>query len=122
MTFIDEIRAIWPFLSVLTTIFSVLATLAAGFCLYHLNKRFASKDDHAVLRSTQNNHAERIGLLERRVEMMPDSETMHKIQLSIQEIRGDFKAQQAQMSGISDSIEVMRQSVDRLVHVHMKDS
>lgn len=115
----DEITRLGPVLSLLATLFSVFASLVAGWCLYHLSRRFVPRAAHELVKKTQIEHAERLDALERRMETVPDGKTMLKLQLSIQEIRGDLKAQDAKIDGISGMVQALKTNLDILVQSHM---
>ena len=68
MNVIDEINRWWPVLS-------IIATLACGWCLYQLSRRFVSKDEHEALHGTVRGLGGRVDVLERRMETVPDAET-----------------------------------------------
>ena len=55
-------------------------------------ERIVSKDEHNAVKAEQEIISERLDVLERRMETVPDGKTLHNIQLSLEELRGDMKA------------------------------
>ena len=125
MDFITNINQVWPMLSVLTSVASVLAAVAAAFCLYHLNKRFVSRQEHedlaADMASGQAKHDQRLDVLERRMETVPSGKDIHKLQLAVEEMRGDNKAMRAQLDGMKDAMDGIGNNIDMLVRAHLKE-
>ena len=115
MNVIDEINRWWPVLS-------IIATLACGWCLYQLSRRFVSKDEHEALHGTVRGLGGRVDVLERRMETVPDAGTMHAIQLSLEELRGDMKAIGTRMDGMETSISGMKGQIKILVQHHLENS
>ena len=125
MDFITNINQVWPMLSVLTSVASVLAAIAAAFCLYHLNKRFVSRQEHddfaAAMSAGQAKHGQRLDVLERRMETVPGGRDIHKLQLAVEEMRGDNKAMRAQLDGMKDAMDGIGNNIDMLVRAHLKE-
>ena len=115
MNVIDEINRWWPVLS-------ILATLAYGWCLYQLSRRFVSKDEHNAVKAEQEIISERLDVLERRMETVPDGKTMHAIQLSLEELRGDMKAIGTRMDGMKTSVSGLENQIAMLVQHHLENS
>ena len=115
MNVIDEINRWWPVLS-------ILATLACGWCLYQLSRRFVSKDEHNAVKAEQEIISERLDVLERRMETVPDGKTMHAIQLSLEELRGDMKAIGTRMDGMKTSVSGLENQIAMLVQHHLENS
>ena len=95
--FLTELDRWWPVLG-------VIATLFYGWGIYHLSRRFVTKEEYAAVRTEQESMSGRLESLERRMETVPDSETMHRIALSLAEVRGDMKAVRNRMDGMDTSI------------------
>lgn len=115
MNIIDEINRWWP-------VFSIIATLACGWCLYQLSRRFVSKGEHEVVKAEQEIISERLDVLERRMETVPDGKTLHNIQLSLEELRGDMKAIGAHMDGVETSVAGLKNEISMLVQHHLENS
>jgi hypothetical protein len=120
---IDEINRLWPMLSVLLTVCGILATLFAGYFLYHLRRHFVSRSEHeahcAEHDALADEHGRRLDALERHMETVPKKDDLLRLQLSIEELRGEYKALNAKMDGISDTLSIMQRSIELLVQSHM---
>ena len=115
MNIIDEINRWRPVLS-------ILATLACGWCLYQLSRRFVSKDEHNAVKAEQESIAGRLDVLERRMETVPDGKTMLGIQLLLKEQRGDMKALEARLEGIESGMVGLKNQIDMLIQHHLEGS
>ena len=113
--FIDEINRWLPFLG-------GIATLLWPFILFQLSKRFVGKAEYESMKTAQGEVVARLEELERRMETVPDGKTMHVIQLSLEEMRGDVKALDASMDGIETSISGLREQISMLVQHHLENS
>ena len=109
---LTELDRWWPVLG-------ILATLFYGWGIYHLSQRFASKKELESVRTGQECMSERLGRLERRMETTPDAETMHKIALSLAEVRGDLKAVRNRMDGMETAISGLKEQINMLVQHHL---
>ena len=106
---LTELDRWWPVLG-------ILATLVYGWGVYHLSRRFATRAEH---HDTQKTVAEQ---LERRMETVPDGKTMHAIQLSLEELRGDMKAIGTRMDGMKTSVSGLENQIAMLVQHHLENS
>lgn len=124
--FIDEINRWLPFLG-------GIAALLWPFVLYHLSKKFVGKAEYEAMKANreaeygamkeaQEEIADRLKDLERRMETVPDGKTMHLIQLSLGELRGDVKAQDAKIDGMVDRFDALANNVEMLIQHHLKES
>ncbi len=95
----------WPVLG-------VIATLFYGWGIYHLSRRFVTKEEYEAVRTEQENMSGRLESLERRMETVPDSETMHRIALSLAEVRN-------RMDGMDTSIGGIKEQINMLVQHHL---
>lgn len=114
-TLLDEINRWWPLLS-------IAATLACGWCLWQLSRRFVSREEHDAILEAQDTLESRVEKLERRMETVPDAETMHKIELSLMELRGDMKAVCGRMDGMETSITGLKNEISMLLEHHLENS
>lgn len=74
------------------------------------------------MKEAQEEIADRLKELERRMETVPDDKTMHLIQLSLGELRGDVKAQDAKIDGMVDRFDALANNVEMLIEHHLKES
>lgn len=109
---LTELDRWWPVLG-------ILATLFYGWGIYHLSQRFASKKELESVRTDQESLSGRLEKLEKRMETVPDAETMHKIALSLAEVRGDMKAVRNRMDGMESAITGMKEQINMLVQHHL---
>lgn len=112
---LTELDRWWPVLGILATVFY-------GWGIYHLSRRFATREEYEAVRTEQEHMSGRLEELEKRVETVPDSETMHKIQLSLMELRGDMKAVCSRMDGMETSIMGLKNEISMLVEHHLENS
>ncbi len=110
-----ELDRWWPVLGIAATVFY-------GWGIYHLSRRFVTKEEYENAKTEQDAIAERLELLERRMETVPDGETMHKIALSLAEVRGDMKAVRNRMDGMETAIAGIKEQVNMLVQHHLENS
>ena len=110
---LTELDRWWPVLG-------ILATLFYGWGIYHLSQRFASKKELESVRTEQESMSGRLEKLEKRMETVPDAETMHKIALSLAEVRGDLKSVRERMGGVETAISGIREQVNMLVQHHLE--
>lgn len=112
-TLLDEINRWWPVLGVFATAFY-------GWGLYHLSARFATKGDVETMIEEQEAIVSRLDDLERRMETVPDSETMHKIALSLAELRGDMRGLSGRMDGMETSLAGLKNEIGMLIEHHLE--
>lgn len=112
---LTELDRWWPVLG-------ILATLFYGWGIYHLSRRFATKEEFSGVKSEQTDMSERLELLERRMETVPDTVTMHRIALSLSELRGDMKEMRGRMDGVETSISGIKNQINLLVQHHLENS
>lgn len=113
--FLTELDRWWPVLGILATVFY-------GWGIYHLSRRFATKEEYEAVRTEQESMAGRLEELEKRMETVPDAKTMHRIQLSLEELRGDMKSLGSRMDGMETSISGMKSQINILVQHHLENS
>lgn len=113
--FLTELDRWWPVLG-------ILATLFYGWGIYHLSRRFATREEFRTVRAEQETMSGRLDELERRMETVPDSETMHTIQLSLAELRGDMKVVCSRMDGMETSITGLKNEISMLLEHHLENS
>lgn len=80
-----------------------------GWLWWSVRQKFCQKEEHAAL-------AGRVAKLEQN---MPDEGTMLALQLGIQEMRGEFRAFDARMEGLQDSVGAIRTNLDMLMQHHL---
>lgn len=112
---LTELDRWWPVLGVLATVFY-------GWGIYHLSRRFATKEEYAAVKTEQESMSGRLDELERRMETVPDAGTMHRILLSLEELRGDMKSLGTRMDGMETSISGMKNQINILVQHHLENS
>lgn len=112
---LTELDRWWPVLGVLATVFY-------GWGIYHLSRRFATKEEYAAVKTEQESMSGRLDELERRMETVPDAKTLHKIALSLMELRGDMKEVRGRMDGMETSISGMKNQINILVQHHLENS
>lgn len=115
MNFMDELNRWWPLLS-------IAATLVCGWCLWQLSRRFVSREEHEAVMEAQSALTRRVDDLEKRMETVPDAATMHKIELSLTELRGDMKAVCSRMDGVETSIAGLKNEISMLLEHHLENS
>lgn len=104
------------------SVLGIFATAFYGWGIYHLSGRFATKKEYEAVKTEQETISGRLEELERRMETVPDSETMHKIQLSLMELRGDMKAVCSRMDGMETSIVGLKNEISMLLEHHLENS
>ena len=114
-TLLDEINRWWPLLS-------IAATLACGWCLWQLSRRFVSREEHEAILEAQDTLESRVEKLERRMETAPDNETMLSIQLSLAELRGGVKTLDSRMDGMENSMTGLKNEISMLIEHHLENS
>ena len=112
---LTELDRWWPVLGILATAFY-------GWGIYHLSRRFATREEYEAVRTEQENMSGRLGELEKRMETAPDARTMHAIELSLTELRGDMKEICGRMDGMETSISGMKNQINMLVQHHLENS
>ena len=112
---LTELDRWWPVLGVFATVFY-------GWGIYHLSRRFATREELGAVRTEQENVSDRLEVLERRMETVPDNQTMHKIQLSLMELRGDMKAVCGRMDGMEMSIVGLKNEISMLLEHPLENS
>ncbi len=105
----------WPVLGILATVFY-------GWGIYHLSRRFATREEFRTIKEEQETISGRLEELERRMETVPDAQTMHKIELSLTELRGDMKAICSRMDGMETSIVGLKNEISMLLEHHLENS
>ena len=94
----------------------------AGGACNQLSRRFVSKGEHEAVKAEQEIISERLDVLERRMETVPDGKTLHNIQLSLEELRGDMKAIGAHMDGVETSVAGLKNEISMLVQHHLENA
>lgn len=115
MNIMDELNRWWPLLS-------IAATLVCGWCLWQLSRRFVSREEHSAVLEAQSALSRRVDTLEKRMETVPDNKTMHKIELSLTELRGDMKAVCSRMDGMETSLMGLKNEISMLLEHHLENS
>lgn len=100
----------------------ILATVFYGWGIYHLSRRFATREEFRTIKEEQETISGRLEELERRMETVPDAQTMHKIELSLTELRGDMKAICSRMDGMETSIVGLKNEISMLLEHHLENS
>ncbi len=54
------------------------------------------------------------------METVPDNETMHKIALSLSELRGDMKEMRGRMDGMETSMVGLKNEISMLIEHHLE--
>ena len=85
-----------------------------GWIWWSANQRFAKHEDVSALSS-------RLASVEAGLKELPDAATMHKVELALEEIRGDMRAQRARMDGMDTHLCAINNNVEILVQNHMKE-
>ncbi len=112
---LTELDRWWPVLGILATVFY-------GWGIYHLSRRFATREEFRTIKEEQETISGRLEELERRMETVPDAQTMHKIELSLTELRGDMKAICSRMDGMETSIVGLKNEISMLLEHHLENS
>ena len=112
---LTELDRWWPLLGILATVFY-------GWGIYHLSRRFATREEFRAVKTEQEDMSARLELLERRLETVPDNETMHKIALSLTELRGDMKELRGRMDGMENSMTGLKNEISMLIEHHLENS
>ena len=112
---LTELDRWWPVLGILATVFY-------GWGIYHLSRRFATREEFRTIKEEQETISGRLEELERRMETVPDAQTMHKIELSLTELRGDMKAICSRMAGLETSIVGLKNEISMLLEHHLENS
>lgn len=112
---LTELDRWWPLLGILATVFY-------GWGIYHLSRRFATREEFRAVKTEQEDMSARLELLERRLETVPDNETMHKIALSLTELRGDMKEMRGRMDGMETSMTGLKNEISMLIEHHLENS
>ena len=112
---LTELDRWWPVLGILATVFY-------GWGIYHLSRRFATREEFRTIKEEQETISGRLEELERRIETVPDAQTMHKIELSLTELRGDMKAICSRMDGMETSIVGLKNEISMLLEHHLENS
>lgn len=112
---LTELERWWPVLGIFATAFY-------GWGLYHLSARFATKGEYETLITEQEAIAGRLEELERRMESVPENRTMHAIELSLSELRGDMKELRGRMDGMETSITGLKNEIAMLLEHHLENS
>ena len=112
---LTELDRWWPVLGILATVFY-------GWGIYHLSRRFATREEFRAVKTEQEDMSARLELLERRMETVPDAKTLHKIDLSLMELRGDMKEVRGRMDGMETSITGLKNEISMLIEHHLENS
>lgn len=110
---LTELDRWWPVLGIFATVFY-------GWGLYHLSRRFATQEEFGTMEAEQKVLSGRLDDLERRMETVPDSETMHKIALSLAELRGDMRGLSGRMDGMETSLSGLKNEIGMLIEHHLE--
>lgn len=106
MTFLELLND-WNF------ILTYIGPPLCGWIWWSARQRFAVKEDVAAL-------SERVQKVEIKLAEVPDGDTMLKIQLALQELRGDMKAQDAKLDGVVSSVDALKNNTDMLLQHHLR--
>lgn len=85
-----------------------------GWVWWSARQKFALKDVVEALSS-------RTAVLELTIKDVPDGQTMLRIQLALEELRGDMKAQDAKMDGVLSSVDALKNNTEMLIQHHLRD-
>lgn len=107
MTFIEIVNDWLPTLT-------YIGPPLCGWIWWSANQRFAKREDISALHS-------RLASVETKLDDLPDAATMHKVELALEEIRGDMRAQRARMDGMDTHLCAINTNVEMLVQNHMKE-
>ena len=111
MSAIDLFQQLWPALY-------VIGALAFGWGMWQLSRYFVPRSEHTKL-------VDELTCLSGQVSQtrsLPDNKTMHTIQLSLEELRGSVKAQDAKIDGMVDRFDALANNVEMLIEHHLRDS
>lgn len=111
---LEEINRWWPLLS-------IAATMVCGWCLWQLSRRFVTREEYIANLEAQESLICRVEKLEQHMENVPSNETLHKIELSLTELRGDMKALCSRMDGMENSITRLKNEISMLLE-HQLDT
>ena len=122
MSAIDLFQQLWPALY-------VIGALAFGWGMWQLSRYFVPRSEHTklvdelpCLSGQVSKLSDRVGELETQTRSLPDNKTMHTIQLSLEELRGSVKAQDAKIDGMVDRFDALANNVEMLIEHHLRDS
>lgn len=86
-----------------------------------MQSKFATRDDleklktaHNALKDQQDLGEMKMAFMEKAIQQMPDESSLHNISNQITELKGDFKALNARLSGFNDISDRMQNQVDRI--------
>lgn len=107
------------------TLLWMLATVLAGFVLWHMSQRFVSKEafelamaaqDKARAKQEESLAVLRDSILELNatIKNMPSIGSLHRLELGLEELRGLQRETAAQLKGHLAAMERLNNSVDRL--------
>lgn len=87
----------------------VLVALQTVFLwvVWSLKRHFVAKAEHEAL-------ADRVGVVEVRLERMPDKDALHALQLDMANFRGDIRTIIAQNEGVVNSMTALARGLERL--------
>ncbi|MEG2140816.1 MAG: DUF2730 family protein [Bilophila sp.] len=91
-----------------------LVPLLCGWIWWSARQKFVLKDEQAAL-------ARRVSELENAVKDIPDEATMLELRLSLQEMRGEFKAFNAKLEGLQTNVAAVRTNIDMLMQHHLDE-
>lgn len=103
----------------------VLVTLLTGYVLWHMSQRFVGKKefesaiaDQSALRERQDKTladlTAKIAQLNSAITNLPNTASLHRLELGLEELRGLHKESAAQLKGQSAALERLNNNFDRL--------
>lgn len=118
MDFLQLITEHWNILWVLVTVFT-------GFVLWHMSQRFVSKKDFDAALAELNAQREKqdkalehlsssLLKLDATIDNMPNTASLHRLELGLEELRGLQRENSAQLKGQSAALERLNNNFDRL--------
>lgn len=101
------------------SLIGLVAPPLCGWIWWSAKKSFAGKNEVTAMQTAQTAILARLESLEANV---PDNQTMHKIELSLTELRGDMKAVCGRMDGMETSIVGLKNEISMLLEHHLENS
>lgn len=100
--------------------------------LWSLNKKFTPREDCFARHALENESAKALNKsltalesrsteAEARLDHMPPTATVHELQLSVEQLRGEVRTLKAENAGIKDILLRVENNVTLLVRGHMKE-
>lgn len=93
-------------------VIGLVGPLLVGWLWWSVRKAFTPKDEHAHL-------VARVAQVEANLEDVPDNTTMLKIQLSLEELRGNMRAQDTKIDGVAAQMGALNHNVAMLLQHHL---